>query len=228
MKLLLALVISAQFFLVGPALAKTKPSTATPEEAAAKAEARKKEAAAKAEAKAHPDAPRVRTPGFWERAWVSSGKLWGTTKKVGSTAAHVVTSPFHLGRKKQDAESGWRNLSMSMTIEPTTVKLPQAKSVVVTVSVVNTGTQAAQFEFPNTQRIEVLLKAEDGKVLSKWSEDQKVSEDEGFLVVNAGEKLEYTATISTRDMAEGKTYIIEAYFPTFDELRTSRTVVPTK
>jgi hypothetical protein len=210
MKLLLALAIGTQIFLPAPVWAKQAP---------VKDEAKEHEAAV-AKAKAaevvtdDPNKPRERKPGFWERAWVSAGKTWQSTKKV----AHTVTHPFHHGDSTEElAGPGWRKLSMTLE-----------KSVAVSVTVTNPSKSAVQLQFPNSQRIEVLVKDEASKVLSKWSEDQKVSDDEGFLVINPGEKLDYTATVSTRDMVPGKTYVIEAFFPTFDELRASRTVVPTK
>ncbi len=218
MKLLLALAISTQIFLAGPCLAKNKGAKPAPAADAAATTAMAK-----------PETPRERTPGFWERSWVSAGKLWGSTKKAGSGVGNFVTAPFrHHDPNANAMESGWRKLSMSMVLSPANVKLPQDKSVGVSVSVVNTGTDPVQLEFPNSERIEVLIKDDSGKVLSKWSEDQKLAEEEGFLVINPGEKLDYTATISTREMAAGKTYLIEAFFPKFDELRASRTVVPTK
>lgn len=181
-------------------------------------------AATVAPAAAEPEAPRERKPGFWERAWASgkktTGRVWGTTKKVGNV--------FHRGKSKSDDQGGWHQLSMSMTLDPVTVKLPDAKSVRVSVVVVNTGKTATQLDFPTTQRIEVVLKNDSGKVVSKWSEDQKLDEEQGFLVVNPEERLEYTATISTREMQAGQTYLIEAFFPNFDQLRASRTVVPVK
>jgi hypothetical protein len=186
------------------------------------------EAAKKAEREAADAAPRVPKPGFWERAWDSTkkgtSKIWGTTKKVGST----VASPFNRGGSKTTGEAGWGKLSMSMALDPATVKVGDTRSVKVTVTVVNMGEQPVQLEFPTTQRIEVLIKGDGGKVLAKWSEDQKLDEEQGFMVVNPTEKLEYSATISTREMEAGRTYLVEAYFPNFDQLRSSRTIVPTK
>jgi hypothetical protein len=208
-------------------------SLSVPSHAAAKSRPKTKSdptpAAAPVTEPAQPEAPRVRKPGFWERAWDSSKKganrVWGATKKVGS----VATAPFHRGdTKSSENEKGWRQLSMSMSLDPATVKLPETRSIRVSVKVVNNGKNATQLDFPTTQRIEVLLKNESGKVLAKWSEDQKVEAEEGFLVVNPQEHLEYTATISTREMTAGQTYLIEAYFPNYDQLRGSHTIVPTK
>lgn len=117
---------------------------------------------------------------------------------------------------------------MSMTLEPAVVKLPDTRAVRVTVQVVNKGKQAVQLEFVSSQRIEVFVKNEEGKVISRSSDDQKLDKEQGFLVINPEERLEYTATVATRDMAAGRAYMIEAFFPTFDQLRASRAVMPTK
>jgi hypothetical protein len=163
--------------------------------------------------------PRPRKPGFWERAWDSSKK---GTQRVGRT----LTRPFRKGEDKPGEVTGWRNLAMAVTLDPAVVKLADTRAIRVGVSVTNKGENAVQLDFPTTQRIEVLLKTEDGKVVSKWSEDQKVDQEQGFLVINPGERLEYTANISTREMSGGRTYIIEAYFPDFEQLRTSMMVAP--
>lgn len=171
------------------------------------------------------------TPGFWERAWTSTKKgtksIVDGTKRVGSKTADVVTSPFS-GDKKPGETKPWRSLAMSMSTAPEHVKLSEDRSVKVTVTVVNTGKFAAQLDFPTTQRIEVVVKSEGGKEISKWSDDQRVDKEQGFLVINPDERLEYTATISTRNMAAGHSYVIEAFFPSFDQLRTRRVVSPVK
>jgi hypothetical protein len=172
-----------------------------------------------------PPAPvRERKPGFWERAWNSTVN---GTQAVGRT----VTRPFRGDSDKEkvgESKVGWRNLAMTLTLEPAQVKLPETKAVRVAVAVVNKGQTAVQLNFPTTQRIEVLLKTDDGKVLSKWSEDQKVDQEQGFLVINPEERLEYSANISTREMSAGRSYIIDAYFPNLDELRASKALMPVK
>lgn len=108
------------------------------------------------------------------------------------------------------------------------MKIGETRAVKVTVTVVNTGRNAAQLEFPTTQRIEVLVKSDGGKVLSRASDDQRVDKEQGFLVINPEERLEYSATVSTRSMSAGSTYVIEAFFPAYEQLRASRTVSPVK
>jgi hypothetical protein len=166
-----------------------------------------------------PAPPRPHKPGFWERAWDSSKK---GSQRIGRT----ISRPFRRSSDKPGEVVGWRNLVMNLTLDPEAVKLADTRAIRVGVSLINKGENAVQLDFPTTQRIEILLKKEDGNVLSKWSEDQKVEKEQGFLVINPEERLEYTANISTREMKGGSTYIIEAYFPDFEQLRISRPVSP--
>jgi hypothetical protein len=170
-------------------------------------------------------------PGFFGRVWRStkdgaSGAL-DATRKAGGKAAGVVTKPFNRdGKKQPEAKAGWRNLALTMRLDPPTVKAGETRVIDVTVNVANKGKAAVQLDFPTSQRIEVLVKDESFKTLSKWSDDQRVETEPGFILVNPGERIEYAARISTRDMRAGRQFTIEAYFPNYDRLRVSRTVVP--
>jgi hypothetical protein len=178
------------------------------------------------------DEPQPR-PGFWERAWDSTrngaGRLWGSTKRAGEKTAELAKSPFQKkGAGNPAAGAAWQSLTMTMKLDPAAVRLPETRVVEVKVAVVNRARKAVQLDFPTSQRIEVLLKDEAGRVLSRWSDDQRLDREQGFILVNPGERLEYDARISTRDMAAGRSYQIEAFFPGYDRLRTSRTVTPAR
>lgn len=161
-------------------------------------------------------------PGFWRRTW-------DATKSVGKKTADVVTSPL---RRKSEGEPSapvaWKNLAVSMKLEPAQVRLSDARVIEVTVAVVNKGKAAVQLEFPNSLRIDVLVKTEGGKIVSRWSDDQRIEKEPGILLINPKERLEYSAKISTREMTAGKSFEIEAYFPSYERLRASRTVLPEK
>jgi hypothetical protein len=159
-------------------------------------------------------------PGFWKRTW-------DATKGVGKKTADIVTPRFH--RKKTDeppAAVAWQNLAVYMKLEPAQVRLPDTRVIDVSVSVLNKGKEAVKLEFPNSLRMDVVVKNEGGKILSRWSDDQRIEREPGVVLINPKERLEYTARVSTRDMAVGRSFEIEAYFPSFERLRTSRTVVP--
>jgi hypothetical protein len=172
-------------------------------------------------------------PGFWERAWRSSkngaGWLWGSTKRAGEKTVSAAKSPFRKGKPNNpDPKAGWNDLAMTMTLEPSVVKLPDTRVIEVTVAVVNKGRQAVELEFPSSQRIEVLVKSEARKVLQRWSDDQRLDKEQGFILINPGERIEYGARVSTRDMVAGQSYQIEAFFPSFERLRASRSILPVR
>ncbi len=170
-------------------------------------------------------------PGLLKRLFEGTkdgaGTVWDATKNAGKKTAKVITSPFtKKGGNDAPAAAAWRNLSMTMKLEPAQVRLPDTRAVDVTVSVVNTGKTAVQLEFPNSLRVDVVVKGEGGRVLSRWSDDQRIDREPGILLINPKERLEYSAKISTREMSAGKTFEIEAYFPSYEKLRTSRFVLP--
>lgn len=119
-------------------------------------------------------------------------------------------------------------LKMGLTVEPAALRLSEAHEVKVTVTLANQGKKLVQLTFPTTQRIEVLLKNKSGKKLVQWSEDQAFTPDPTLVAINRGERLEYRATISTRDMVAGESYTVEAFFPNFEQLRRETVLVPEK
>jgi hypothetical protein len=157
------------------------------------------------------------------------GRLWGSTKRVGEKTADVVKSPFRKSAPKDStARTDWQSLTMTMQLDPAVVKFPETRVLEVTIAVSNKSRKAVQMDFPTSQRIEVLVKNETGRILSRWSDDQRLEKEPGFVLVNPGERLEYAARISTREMVAGLPCQIEAFFPGYDRLRISRTVTPTR
>ncbi len=158
-------------------------------------------------------------PGFLQRTW-------NATKSIGKKTAEVLTPRF--GEKKSDAPVPvlWRDLAVNMKLEPAQVRLSDTRAIEVTVSVVNRGKTAVHLDFPTSLRMDVVVKAEGGKIISRWSDDERIEKEPGILVINPNERLEYSAKISTREIAAGRPFEIEAYFPSYDRLRVSRTVVP--
>ena len=142
-------------------------------------------------------------PGFWKRAFQKTkdgvGTVWDGTKSVSKKAAGVVAAPFgKKGSKDAATAIALQNLVMTMKIEPAQVRLPDTRAIEVTVSVVNSGKTAVHLEFPSSLRVDVILKDERGKMLSRWSDDQPIEKEPGLLLINPRERLEYSAKISTR------------------------------
>ena len=106
------------------------------------------------------------------------------------------------------------------------MRLPDTRVIEVTVTVANSGKKPVHLEFPSSLRMEVIVKTAGGKIVSRWSDDQPIEKEPSVMLINPHERLEYSAKISTREMTGGGTFEIEAYFPGYEQMRVSRTVVP--
>jgi hypothetical protein len=136
---------------------------------------------------------------------------------------HRMVNIFH--KDKKDDQGKKKADDLTMDISPQPLKLSQSHEIQVTIKLTNNSGKIEQFDFPTTQRIEVLLRNETGKLVTQWSENQSFDNDPGYVTINPHEHVEYTVTISGRDMAAGRTYTIEAFFPNYEKLRVSKTIV---
>jgi len=120
----------------------------------------------------------------------------------------------------------WKKLELTMVLEPLPLKLPETRLLKVTLRLANKSKKFVQMEFPTSQRIEVLVRDQAGKLVEQWSQDQAFANEPTLVVVNPGERLEYSVSVATRDMVPGQTYVIEAFFPNFEPLRVQQSIVP--
>ena len=178
--------------------------------------------------------PVPRKPGFLERAWTStqkgSQKIWTSTKTGASdgwqSTKDLVASPFSKKKPAKTAVTDYRKMETAIHIKPDTVRLATTRAIEATVQITNKAERALQLTFPTSQHIEIVVKTENGKVIQRWSEDQRIERESSFVAVNPGERLEYVASISTRNMVAGKTYVIEASVPGYDAIFARKIVVP--
>ncbi len=119
-----------------------------------------------------------------------------------------------------------QNITFVLKVTPEVIKLSETRQLDVKIRLVNTSKRFIQLAFPTTQRIEILLRASDGKVVTQWSEDRSFEPTIGYVAINPGEHIEYAATISTRDLEAGKSYTLHAFFPNFLELKGEKLIVP--
>jgi hypothetical protein len=143
-----------------------------------------------------------------------------------------VLHPFGGGKpkEKETAIKGTKikHLELTMALDPKTLKLSETRQFKVTVTLVNKGKELAQLEFPTSQRIEVIIKTKAGKLVEQWSEDQAFINEPSLVAINPGERLEYVASLATRDLAAGENYVVEAFFPNFEALTTEQPLTPEK
>lgn len=119
-----------------------------------------------------------------------------------------------------------RRFALTLDISPQPLKLSEARQMRVTLVLTNRSSNFVHLEFPTTQRIEILIRNRAGKLVTQWSEDQSFVNEPSYISINPGERVEYSESVPTREMAAGQPYTIEGFFPNYDDLRTTRTIVP--
>ena len=160
-------------------------------------------------------------PGVVQEGWLKkTGKaLWPFGKKPAEPGAAPTPKGSQSGKE-------WKNLVPTISIDPTPVKLSDVRTMKVTLQLANKGKKLAQLDFPTTQRIEVLVKDSTGKTIERWSEDQAFQNEPTLVTINPNERLEYTATVATRDLHAGQAFSVEAFFPNYEQLRAVKQVTP--
>jgi hypothetical protein len=158
-------------------------------------------------------------------AGISLSMLTGceTTKRVATRAYSYV--PF-TGSAEAEGETRAKNLTFKMELEPKEIKLSDVRQISVKISLQNTSRRFTQLQFPTTQRIEILVRDDQGRLVTQWSEDRAYEQIPGYVGINRGERVEYVTTISTRDLQAGKAYTVVAFMPNFEELRSEKKIVP--
>lgn len=145
---------------------------------------------------------------------------------------HMPATPdwlhwMHFGGSGSDSGRS-KKLTLEMRLDPQPLKLSESRQIHATVVLRNNSKKFVGLEFPTTQRIEVLVRDKTGKVITKWSDDRAFENEPSYVSLNPGERLEYSALLATRDMHAGESYLVESFFPNFDELKVRKSVVPEK
>jgi hypothetical protein len=134
-----------------------------------------------------------------------------------------ILHPFSSGPRPdtppQYKDPKLRGLTFALQLSPQTVKLSEVRQLEITATLTNRGKREVEMDFANDQRIEIYLMNSAEVVLTKWSDNHAISDKAGTVLVNPQEHIEYKQTISTRELAPGKVYIAEVFFPKYPELR---------
>jgi hypothetical protein len=137
---------------------------------------------------------------------------------------HLKRAP---GQKKLPDIHG--DIELKLSVDPADIQLSTTRQVQATVGVYNRSSKSfIDLSFPTTQRVEVLVKDSAGKVVNTWSEDQQFTSDPATITINPGERLEYTASVATREMSPGQPYVVEVSFPSYPDLTIQQLVTARK
>lgn len=135
---------------------------------------------------------------------------------------------LHFGSHDKPVVVHAKNLVLTMDLAPFPLKLAESRQLKVALALANHSSTLVHLEFPTTQRFDVVIRDQAGKLVAQWSEDQSFSNDAGYVTVNPGERLEYGALISARELKPGQNYTVQGFFPAYDELKIQKSVVPEK
>lgn len=143
-------------------------------------------------------------------------------------AKDAETSQRPGGTRIVGKRSNGKGLTVELKSDPDPVRLGETREIKVTFIVRNVGKNNTTLKFPTSQTIEITLRdLATNKVVSQWSTDRTFTQEPRYLVVNAGERLEYNEPIPTRELKAGQTYNLEAYFVGYDpELKATRPILP--
>lgn len=149
---------------------------------------------------------------------LASGQAWGQEELSPAAMASPappkrswmgrVLHPFSSAPKADTApqykDPKLRGLMLVLQLSPQSVKLSEVRQLEVKATLVNKGKKTAQLDFQNDQRVEVYLMNSAETVLTKWSDNHAITEKPGMLLINPEEHIEYNQSISTRELASGR------------------------
>ena len=127
--------------------------------------------------------------------------------------------PFSSERLPEYRDTRLRGLVMEIVLLPQPVKLSEVRRLSVKATLTNRSKRTIELDFPNEQRIEILLLGSTDTPLTKWSDNHAFADTPGTVVINQQEHIEYNETIATRDLVPNKVFIAEVFFPRYPELR---------
>src|SRR6266705_3748745 len=130
-----------------------------------------------------------------------------------------ILHPFSPNVVPQYKDPRLRGLALDLQITPQTVKLSEVRQLGIKVTLANLSKRPVALDFPTNQRIEIYLRNSAGDILVKWSDNHAITEKPGTILVNPQERIEYSETISTRELTPNKVFIAEVFFPQYPELR---------
>jgi len=113
-----------------------------------------------------------------------------------------------------------------LTIVPRDFSLQDRRDLETTYTVRNNTGKMVRLAFPTTQRIEIITRDASGTEIDKWSDDRAFKPQDGIVIINPKERIEYNETVPTRDMKAGQSYSIQADVAGYPDYTTTQTVTP--
>ncbi|MBE2204518.1 MAG: hypothetical protein IAE94_09300 [Chthoniobacterales bacterium] len=114
----------------------------------------------------------------------------------------------------------------NLQVDPSSFSLQDRREVNVTYSIRNNTKKLSRLEYPTTQRIDILTYDSKGIVVDRWSDDRAFQPEEGIVIINPKERIEYQEKIPTREMKAGETYRIETFTTGSEKFQSTKPITP--
>lgn len=154
---------------------------------------------------------------------ISIGKLYPPRHSLSKQIANFFKHLFGIMESSLSKKSCLRS-----TIEPALFSATDTSELTVSLKITNDKKDLIMLHFPTNQRLEIIVKDEQGSILSRWSEDRSFDVTDDTVVINPNEFILYTEKIPTTGMQDGKNYTLEISLAnqpsyTLSEIITPRT-----
>jgi Intracellular proteinase inhibitor len=116
--------------------------------------------------------------------------------------------------------------TQALKVEPAQFSLAERRELDSTYTVRNNTKKIIRLDFNTTQRIDILTFDPAGKIIEKWSEDRLFLLQEGVVIVNPKERIEYSEKVATRDMKPLEPYTIKADIIGYPDYSAETIVTP--
>ncbi len=116
--------------------------------------------------------------------------------------------------------------TQGVVAEPSQFSLVARREVDATYTVRNNTKKIIRLDFNTTQRIDMLTSDTSGKVIEKWSDDHAFQIQEGIVIINPRERIEYSEKVATREMQPNESYTIKADVVGYPDYTATTTVTP--
>ena len=113
-----------------------------------------------------------------------------------------------------------------LTVDPDKFFLNDRRELTVTYTIKNNTKKMTRLEYPTTQRMDIVTSDSKGTVVDRWSDDRSFQPEEGIVIINPKERIEYQEKVPTREMKAGETYKVEAFTTSQEKFDAVQTVVP--
>jgi hypothetical protein len=119
-------------------------------------------------------------------------------------------------------------LELRAQVQPQPVKLADTRSLEVHIQLINRTKKPVSLRFADSKHFDLILRDASGKKLAQWSDDQPVVSNPGIVIIDPSERAEFIGNVSTRDMASGRNYSVDAIVVGYDSLRQTISLTPIK